>query len=149
MSCTFNPEGRPKSNPANAAECELNWESMGVMWDAWACFAKQTVLSKIACYNYGAVEGFDSFVIPKADLLGAELSDCAILFFKDGVQYGIQTDNEDAPLYITIEEQITQYLITLSVPAGETDALSDIVCKVFVETTVENLINCDDLTCPE
>lgn len=149
MSCTFNPEGRPIASPTSKAECDLNWASMGIMWDAWACFAKQTVVSKTKCYNYGAVEGFDSFVIPKDDLLGATLEDCAMLFFKDGVQYGAQTANPDAPLYITITEQITQYLVELSNTVGEADALSDIVCKVFVEASVEDLISCGDYTCPE
>lgn len=149
MSCKFNPEGRPKAEPNGSAECKLNWEAMGIIWDGMACLAKLTYIADTLCYTFGAVSEFDSFTIPKEDLNGAEITDCNFWFFKDGVRYGAQTDNPDLPLYITITEQITQYLIELSTPVGEADALSDIMVAVNLVKTFESAMTCDDLTCPE
>lgn len=149
MSCIFNVEGRPKAEPNGSAECKLNWEAMGIIWDALGCLGKQNCLSELVCYTFDGVSEFDSFEIPFEDINNAELTDCLMLFFKDGVQYGLQSSNPDSPLYYEIDEQITKYVINLSTPIGETDNLSDLEVKIFVKTTFEALFTCDDRTCPE
>lgn len=149
MACIFNLEGRPVEVPTSAAECALNWAAMGIIWDALGCLGKQNCLSELVCYTYDGVSDWDSFTIPKEDLNGSVLTDCLMLFFKDGVQYGLQSSNADSPLYYEIDDQITQYVINLSTPIGETDNLSDVAVKIFVSTTFETLFTCDDRTCPE
>ena len=149
MACIFNEEARPVLVPENAAQCQMNWAAVQIIYDALGCLAKQNCLSELVCYTFDGVSEFDSFEIPFEDINNAELTDCLMLFFKDGVQYGLQSSNPDSPLYFEIDEQITKYVINLSTPIGETDNLSDLEVKIFVKTTFEALFACDDRTCPE